>query len=239
MTYPDGIDALVNVNAGDTLAAGGHAARHNSVNTALVEVKDYLGPALADKVAYPTGGSDGDLLAKDGTAAEWIAVPEAGLTFITAESFSAVSSVSINGCFTSDYQNYMLNLNTVGSTVIALLFRLRNSGSDITSGVYSRQILYLQDTTFFNNRLSSQTSGQFAPARTSAIGTRLELFSPQAATVKNYSCTSTDYGMSVVTNANLQSIAGSVNSTTQCDGITILTDTGTITGTIRVYGYKD
>jgi hypothetical protein len=133
MTYPDGIDALVNVNAGDTLAAGGHAARHNSVNTALVEVKDYLGPALADKVAYPTGGSDGDLLAKDGTAAEWIAVPEAGLTFITAESFSAVS----------------------------------------------------------------------------------------------------------FTNANLQSIAGSVNSTTQCDGITILTDTGTITGTIRVYGYKD
>jgi hypothetical protein len=43
MTYPDGIDALVNVNAIDTLAGGGHAARHNSVNTALGEVKDFLG----------------------------------------------------------------------------------------------------------------------------------------------------------------------------------------------------
>jgi hypothetical protein len=43
MTYPDGIDALVNVNANDSLAAGGHAARHNSVNTALGEVKDFLG----------------------------------------------------------------------------------------------------------------------------------------------------------------------------------------------------
>jgi hypothetical protein len=43
MTYPDGIDALVNVNATDSLAAGGHAARHNSVNTALGEVKDFLG----------------------------------------------------------------------------------------------------------------------------------------------------------------------------------------------------
>jgi hypothetical protein len=50
MTYPDGIDALVNVNANDTLAAGGHAARHNSVNTALVEVKDYLVGALGSKL---------------------------------------------------------------------------------------------------------------------------------------------------------------------------------------------
>jgi hypothetical protein len=55
MTYPDGIDALVNVNANDTLAAGGHAARHNSVNTALVEVKDYLVGALGSKLPYAFG----------------------------------------------------------------------------------------------------------------------------------------------------------------------------------------
>jgi hypothetical protein len=55
MTYPDGIDALVNVNATDSLAAGGHAARHNSVNTALVEVKDYLVGALGSKLPYSFG----------------------------------------------------------------------------------------------------------------------------------------------------------------------------------------
>jgi hypothetical protein len=55
MTYPDGIDALVNVNAGDSLAAGGHAARHNSVNTALVEVKDYLVGALGSKLDVAGG----------------------------------------------------------------------------------------------------------------------------------------------------------------------------------------
>jgi hypothetical protein len=55
MTYPDGIDALVNVNANDTLAAGGHAARHNSVNTALVEVKDYLVGALGSKLDLAGG----------------------------------------------------------------------------------------------------------------------------------------------------------------------------------------
>jgi hypothetical protein len=55
MTYPDGIDALVNVNANDSLAAGGHAARHNSVNTALVEVKDYLVGAFGSKLDVAGG----------------------------------------------------------------------------------------------------------------------------------------------------------------------------------------
>jgi hypothetical protein len=57
MTYPDGIDALVNVNAGDSLALGGHAARHNSVNTALDEIKVYLAGSFEAWTAYtPTLG---------------------------------------------------------------------------------------------------------------------------------------------------------------------------------------
>jgi hypothetical protein len=55
MTYPDGIDALVNVNATDTLAAGGHAARHNSTNTALEEVRNFLASGSANTVL--TAGS--------------------------------------------------------------------------------------------------------------------------------------------------------------------------------------
>jgi hypothetical protein len=47
VTYPDAINALVNVNATDTLQAGGHAARHNSTNTALEEVRDALGNILS------------------------------------------------------------------------------------------------------------------------------------------------------------------------------------------------
>jgi hypothetical protein len=59
MTYPDGIDALVNVNATDSLAAGGHAARHNSVNTALVEIKNMLGPSPAGKIMQVVRATDG------------------------------------------------------------------------------------------------------------------------------------------------------------------------------------
>jgi hypothetical protein len=59
MTYPDGIDALVNVNATDTLAAGGHAARHNSVNTALEELADVLTvPATNTLALVPDGTTE-------------------------------------------------------------------------------------------------------------------------------------------------------------------------------------
>jgi hypothetical protein len=58
MTYPDGIDALVNVNANDTLAGGGHAARHNSVNTALVEIKNMLGPSPSGKIIQVVRATD-------------------------------------------------------------------------------------------------------------------------------------------------------------------------------------
>jgi hypothetical protein len=67
MTYPDGIDALVNVNATDSLAAGGHAARHNSVNTALVEVKDYLVGALGSKASLSGASFTGDVDVKKST----------------------------------------------------------------------------------------------------------------------------------------------------------------------------
>jgi hypothetical protein len=59
MTYPDGIDALVNVNATDSLAAGGHAARHNSVNTALEELADVLTvPATNTLALVPDGATE-------------------------------------------------------------------------------------------------------------------------------------------------------------------------------------
>jgi hypothetical protein len=71
MTYPDGIDALVNVNATDTLAAGGHAARHNSVNTALDEVRDLLNAGDAGKVLTAAGSAAPPVWAAVSAVATW------------------------------------------------------------------------------------------------------------------------------------------------------------------------
>jgi hypothetical protein len=82
MTYPDGIDALVNVNANDTLAAGGHAARHNSTNTALAEVRDALGFITSINTqagtAYTVDATDiGKLVTLTSGSATTVTVPTA------------------------------------------------------------------------------------------------------------------------------------------------------------------
>jgi hypothetical protein len=96
MTYPDGIDALVNVNATDTLAAGGHAARHNSTNTALAEVQSFLAlgvpliKADVNSVAFTKTGAGtlsikaGTIVGVDGTTVTFGAATAVGMPSLTA-----------------------------------------------------------------------------------------------------------------------------------------------------------
>ena len=56
MSYPSKIESLVDVTSGQTLAAGGHAARHNDVNAALVELADVLTVPAADTLAFVPNG---------------------------------------------------------------------------------------------------------------------------------------------------------------------------------------
>ena len=58
MAYPTEIDNLVSVSALDSLAAAGHAARHNELKTAFDAVKTYL-----------TVTTKGDILAATGSQA--------------------------------------------------------------------------------------------------------------------------------------------------------------------------
>ena len=80
----------------------------------------------------------------DGSA--WTAVASGGsLVFITSTSASAVSSVSIDGCFTADYDNYLVVMKgtAAASATHELRLRFRASGSTETGNVYDNSILYL------------------------------------------------------------------------------------------------
>ena len=58
MAYPTKIDNLVSVSALDSLAAAGHAARHNDVNDALDEIKVVLTVPAANTLALAPGGTE-------------------------------------------------------------------------------------------------------------------------------------------------------------------------------------
>jgi hypothetical protein len=190
-----------------------------------------LNDTFGSKVDYPSGGADGDALIKDGTAAVWGAA--GGLTLITSESFSAVSSVSLNGVFTSAYENYRMVITATTSSAVGVSFRYRVSGTDATGSNYIRQ--------------SWNASGSVLGAATSTlafgiiIGTgtaglhwgNVEYFRPFAAE----QTLSLTMGNNVAPSSEIHSTQHTLS--TSYDGITIYPDSGTFTGTLRVYGYQN
>jgi hypothetical protein len=191
-----------------------------------------LNDTFGAKLDYPTGGSDGDLLAKDGTAAEWIAVPEAGLTLITAESFSAVSSVSVNGCFSATYERYFVITRFATTNTSTLGFRLRVSGSDATSSYAGQQLGGTGGTVFASNwdtsriDLDNNSAGnQFfianfdRPFQATETSVFVQAFRGNNGAVSNH--------------------AGWHTATTSYTGLSIVAGTGTMTGNIRIYGYRN
>ena len=60
----------------------------------------------------------------------------AGLKLINTTTFSAVSSQSVNDVFSATYDNYKIVCQFSSSADQEVFFRLRASGSDLTTSVY-------------------------------------------------------------------------------------------------------
>jgi hypothetical protein len=146
--------------------------------------------------------------------------------------FSGVTAVSLNGVFTSTYSNYLVMFRSVPSTTSYTQMRFRLSGTDTTSSY--------QNTIIFNT-LGSAPAGAGGGTSTIQISTngsgensnRIDVFSPNLPNITILTSNAfNSAGEQVIT-------SGSQNGTTQFDGFTLYQNTGTINGTIRVYGYRN
>jgi len=158
-----------------------------------------------------------------------------GLTLITSESFSAVSSVSVNGCFTSTYENYRVVVEHIGSAQGVIRLRYRASGSDDSTSNYGYALYGIQ----FGGSVAmiANGSGQNLVNISLGISTNhsafiADIIRPQKNTVTEYLVTGT---------ASERHFIGSgvFSSASVFDGFSLFPESGTFTGTIRVYGYKD
>jgi len=197
-----------------------------------------LSAQLGSKVDYPSGGSDGNVLTKSGTAAAWSAPEAAGLTLITAESFSAVSSVSINGCFSATYDNYtMLMRATHSATSIEVELRMRASGTDETGANYSYRFA-LGAGTFSTNVVGGGFTGQTS-GRISVVDTVdnnvifANIFDPFLAKRTLWISKGNEDANNIREYNIDHTLANSY------DGFTLLVASGTITGNLRIYGYRN
>lgn len=170
-----------------------------------------------------------------------VPVPQ-GLTLITAQTFSAVSTLSVNNCFTSTYKNYriVLNIDDTSSTGASTSLRWRAAGTDNTTSNYYNTARAWSDTGT-NDYSVATGSGTgvyllFNDSETSAMS--FDVNNPQTAIY------TTMYGTGNIGLSGSWTIGAMIHAskfiqTTQFDGFTIYPSTGTFTGSVRVYGYQN
>ena len=145
--------------------------------------------------------------------------------------FSGCSSVSLNNCFSSNYENYRIIMQISSTASIQILVRLRANGTDNTTAssyawnTSAQQGDGLHTQTNADDKWSltyfSQASDRFAIADIArpylAVNTELLSSSNQS-------------------NALMLS-SGTKADTNVYDGFTVYASSGTISGAISVYGY--
>lgn len=154
--------------------------------------------------------------------------------------FSTVSSISLNDVFSATYDNYRLMISLSAASADTHLYaRLRASGSDISTSNYNSAVIQAAfgSTTLGNDNggTSQSTWNRFAwlQAGTIALEIPTDIGSPNLSRYTSFSNFNSRSGY------GHQTSGGTFNATTSADGITIYPLSGTITGTIRVYGYKN
>lgn len=169
-----------------------------------------------------------------------------GLVYITETSFSAQLGVNIDNCFTSSMANYRVVLDLSASSATDLiLFQWRtggSSGSTYGTADYDNQILEAQGTSIGGSASTmGLTYGRLGYAYTTPgyFTSVFDLINPQAAFRATWVAASTSpNGTTSILQANN---SGQSRVTTSFTGIRIgtLLGTTTITGRIKIYGYRN
>jgi hypothetical protein len=159
-----------------------------------------------------------------------------------AVSFTSASAISLNGVFSSNYENYKVLLRVTSiSADQAIYIKMRASGTDNSVGYYYSGYGVSGTNTVYTNGASNQTTGHFIGntdglTNSSYYGWDMHFFDPFAAKptplIAHYIGTTTAgfiYGMTTTAWHDVS---------TSYDSINIIANTGNFTGSISVYGYR-
>ena len=225
------------------------AAQQTNINTGI--------PVFADSTARDAafGGTGEKVLAEgqyaflestnqtlvyDGSS--WIAVGASGLTLVTAQTFSAVTSFSLPAAtFSSTYANYKLVIDiTAASATTSFTGRMRASGADNTTSNYNTMMTGVSSAggglIAVGNALTNFVMGDIlAAAPVNAYS--FDIIAPNLARY-------TDFIGNMVTSDATRFIAYaggmSFAATTTFDSFSFIVAGGAnITGDYRVYGYAN
>jgi hypothetical protein len=162
----------------------------------------------------------------------------AGLTLVATGTASAAASVTVNTCFTSTYDEYLLVVDITGSESAQLNLQMRNGGSTITAANYQHW------RTGYDNGGASENSNTvgatawlfaFANGTVPSVAT-INLYDPLNSRIANHNafatCPDGNDTATAVFNTGFR-----YTSAQAFDSFVMSVSAGTMTGTVRVYGY--
>ena len=160
-----------------------------------------------------------------------------GLWLVNTTTFSAVSSQSFNNVFSSNYTNYMVTANIQTSVSNTLVnFRMRVGGSDnSTANSYLRQSINQNSTTITGAAVTSDL-GLF-----SLFDDELDGGSAIAYFFQPFETKATKFisdGNDTNGGVFQRRIVVAHNQTVSYDGFSLIPASGTMTGSVSVYGLR-
>ena len=152
--------------------------------------------------------------------------------------FTAVTSLSLNGVFTSDYDNYLVVVTSIGTAAAQSGFmQWRASGSDATGANYTTQRITATGSVYPAARFSSETSARVGDIEDASPGgsEHWQVYGPYLAQPTAYRTVN----VSSLFGAVLRDFAGTHSLSTAYDGFTILASGASLSGNVHVFGYEE
>jgi hypothetical protein len=160
-----------------------------------------------------------------------------GLDLITSQSFSSVSSVTFDNCFSNNYIQYKIVIDASGTTLAGISLQFRASGSTYTSANYRMQSLKFENNNPAAQRLTGQSNWQNAlgvVVSSRGFISSLEIMNPfQTMFTSGQAIQQYVDGVQQLENRSF-----GITVTNSFDGFVGTPSGGTMTGTMYVYGFS-
>ena len=162
--------------------------------------------------------------------------------------FSGVSSVSLNGVFSNNYDNYKVVISGVTQSSSAALWdtniRLRSSGTDASGNNYTFQMsrVYGEAGTGVNAQYGATATYWYLGSQNTGTGATDGFFSLEFC--NPFLSKSTELLFNVInfqsdTNRIYKAGGATHSVTSPYDGFTFYPSGGTLSGTMTIYGYRN
>jgi len=155
---------------------------------------------------------------------------------------AATTSLSINGAFTSTYQNYLIQVMLIGQPTDVNM-RLRVGGTDNSANVYSNILAKAESGTgtIAGSVANENISNFVSVARTSSTSymsfSNIQLSNPFSSSYQTAAIIDLMQMGNATPYATRWFGGGNLNVTTSYDGFTLLIASGSMTGNVQVFGY--